>query len=85
MVKEGSVKMGDLDDSDVFLLDDAGRAVWVWEGESASAEEKRRWLSVAQAYVRQLTSDGDDEAWRTPVARVVQGQEGRGFMKAITA
>ncbi|WYZ37024.1 hypothetical protein EsH8_II_000530 [Colletotrichum jinshuiense] len=85
VVKDGSkAALSDFDGDDVFLLDDAGRAVWVWEGRGASRGEKANWLRVAQAYVRQLQGGPDaDEAYLTPVAKVTQGNESRAFLKAV--
>jgi gelsolin len=41
LVREGeSVSEGCLDEVDVFLLDDVGREIWVWEGRGASTAEK---------------------------------------------
>ncbi|GKT87606.1 actin-binding protein [Colletotrichum tofieldiae] len=85
IVKDGSkAALSDLDGQDVFLLDDAGRAVWVWEGQDASRGEKANWLRVAQAYVRQLQGgSGAEEAHLTPLAKVTQGNESRAFLKAV--
>ncbi|KAL3961021.1 hypothetical protein ACCO45_006138 [Purpureocillium lilacinum] len=80
----GRISATDLDGDDVFLLDDAGRAVWVWEGSGASREEKARWLAVAQAYIRHVRDEVQD-AHLVPLAKVSQGSESRAFMKAIEA
>lgn len=81
-VKEGAaISPSDLEGHDVFLLDDAGKAIWVWQGEGASTAEKAAWLRVAQAYVRQLGGDGS--AALAPIAKVVQGSESPAFMRAI--
>jgi len=41
LVGEGeSVSEGCLDGGDVFLLNDVGREIWVWEGRGASTAEK---------------------------------------------
>jgi len=81
-VRDGkSVSTSDLDGSDVFLLD-TGRAIWVWEGLQASKAEKAMWLKVAQAYVRNL---GGDDAYLEPIAKVVQGNEPKSFMREVTA
>ncbi|GJD04493.1 gelsolin [Colletotrichum higginsianum] len=87
VVKDGSrAALSDFDGQDVFLLDDAGRAVWVWEGEGASRGERASWLRVAQAYIRQLQGGGGaEEAHLTPLAKVRQGNESRAFLKAVQA
>lgn len=85
LVKDGGrISATDLDGDDVFLLDDAGRAVWVWEGSGASREEKARWLAVAQAYIRHVRDEVQD-AHLVPLAKVSQGSESRAFMEAIEA
>ncbi|KPM37459.1 hypothetical protein AK830_g9117 [Neonectria ditissima] len=84
LVKDGErITRDDLDSNDMFLLDDAGKALWVWEGSGASTTEKKRWYGVAQSYLRYLQADGHEEAYLIPVAKVVEGNEGRGFLKAI--
>ncbi|TQN67476.1 Severin [Colletotrichum shisoi] len=88
VVKDGGrAALSDFDGQDVFLLDDAGRAVWVWEGEGASRGERAGWLRVAQAYIRQLRGGGGgaEEAYLTPLAKVRQGSESRAFLKAVRA
>ncbi|KAK3998031.1 hypothetical protein QBC44DRAFT_346756 [Cladorrhinum sp. PSN332] len=78
------ISRGDLDGNDVFLLDDAGKAIWVWEGKGASSAEKASWLKVAQAYVRRLQSeDAGSEAYLTPIAKVREGNESPAFMRAV--
>ena len=74
------ISRADLDGSDVFLLDDGGRAVWVWEGAGASRAERKAWLRAAQMYVQGLEGE---EAYLTPVGKVVEGHEGRAFLRAI--
>ncbi|EFY94613.1 gelsolin [Metarhizium robertsii ARSEF 23] len=82
----GRISLGDLDGNDVFLLDDGGRGVWVWEGAGASRREKAAWLSVAQAYIRHLQSGDPDAAHHlVPLAKVRQGNESRAFLRAIAA
>lgn len=84
-VKEGpSISVSDLDGNDVFILDDAGKTIWVWQGAGASKAEKAAWLKVAQAYVRKLQGD-DEEAHLTPIAKVVEGSESSAFMRAVAA
>lgn len=82
----GRISQGDLDGNDVFLLDDSGKAIWVWEGAGASRQEKAKWLSVAQAYIRNLQSGtpGADH-YLTPLAKVSEGNESRAFTRAIAA
>lgn len=85
-VQEGAaISRSSLDSGDVFLLDDAGRAVWVWQGAGASKGERASWLRVAQAYVRRLQQEAeeDDSAHLTPIAKVVEGSESPAFMRAI--
>lgn len=87
LVKDGGkISPSDFDGNDVFLLDDAGRAVWVWIGQWASRGEKATWLNVAQAYIRRLqTEQEDSESYLVPVAKVKEGAECRAFRKAIEA
>lgn len=81
VVKEGqTIRRTDFDTNDVFLLD-IGRAIWVWKGLGASTAEKAMWLKVAQSYVRQL--QGTSDAYLTPLAAVVEGNESPSFFKAI--
>ncbi|KJZ73433.1 hypothetical protein HIM_07227 [Hirsutella minnesotensis 3608] len=85
LVKDGGrISASDLDGNDVFLLDDAGRAIWVWEGRGASRAERGQWLSVAQAYIRRV-QDEHSSAHLMPLAKVVEGSESRAFMRAIEA
>ncbi|KAH6847744.1 gelsolin [Chaetomium sp. MPI-CAGE-AT-0009] len=86
LVKDGGgISRADLDGDDVFVLDDAGRTIWVWEGQRASKAEKAMWLRVAQSYVRKLQSeDGNSEAYLTPIAKVREGCESAAFLRAIT-
>lgn len=85
LVKDGGrLSLEDLDGNDVFVLDDGGKAVWVWQGAGASHQEKAKWLTVAQAYIRRLQSGNPDaEAHLTPLAKVNQGNETKAFMRAI--
>lgn len=85
LVKEAErISHGELDSNDVFLVDDGGRAIWVWEGRGASATERKRWFQIAQAYVRYLQNgNGQEGAYLTPVAKVVEGRESRAFMRAL--
>ncbi|TEA12401.1 Severin [Colletotrichum sidae] len=89
VVKDGAAAaMEDFDTKDVFLLDDAGRAVWVWEGLGASRGERANWLRVAQEYVRRLEGaddEAEEERFLTPLAKVVEGNESRAFLKAVQA
>lgn len=88
LIKDGGrISKDDLNGNDVFLLDDGGKAIWVWEGAGASRQEKAKWLSVAQAYLRHLQSGGnvDAEQHLTPLAKVNEGNESRAFMRAIEA
>ncbi|KAK3899293.1 putative actin-binding protein [Staphylotrichum tortipilum] len=78
------IARADLDGDDVFVLDDAGRMVWVWEGQQASRAEKAMWLKVAQAYVQRLREE-DEEAYLTPIAKVCEGFESAAFLQTIEA
>lgn len=84
LVKEKeAINQSDLDGNDIFLLD-AGKAVWVWEGQNASKAEQAMWIKVAQSYVRQLQEASEDaRAPFTPVAKVVEGNESPAFFKAL--
>ncbi|KAF2683319.1 putative actin-binding protein Fragmin [Lentithecium fluviatile CBS 122367] len=80
LVREGNgIGKGDLDDNDVFLLD-AGKSIWVWEGRGASRAEKAMWLKVMQQYVAQ-----QEDAAALSIAKVSEGNEGRGFWAAVGA
>lgn len=82
LVKDGQrVSQRDFDGNDVFLYD-AGNTLWVWQGQEASERERALWLKVAQHYIRQLQESIPD-AYLTPIAKVVQGYEGPGFLKAL--
>ncbi|KAM7218024.1 putative actin-binding protein [Rhypophila decipiens] len=85
LVRDGPpISKADLDGNDVFLFDDAGREIWVWEGSKASHAERATWLRVAQSYVRKLQSEDDQsEAYLTPIAKVKEGNESAAFVKAI--
>jgi gelsolin len=83
LIKDGpGVSKRDLDPNDVFLLDDAGQAVWVWEGQGASHAERSRWLQVARQYINWLQTTQDD-AYLIPLAKVNDGYESKAFLKAI--
>jgi gelsolin len=80
LVKQGErVSKNDLDGNDVFLLD-AGKSIWVWEGQGASRAEKGSWLRVMQQYLAQ-----HPDAAALAVAKVSQGNEGRAFWAAVGA
>jgi gelsolin len=80
LVKEGNaIGKSDLDGADVFLLD-SGKGIWVWEGKGASHAEKATWLRVAQRYIGQ-----HEDAASLSLAKVVQGNEGKGFWTAVEA
>ncbi|EEY19693.1 Gelsolin repeat-containing protein [Verticillium alfalfae VaMs.102] len=83
LVKDASIRLSDLDGSDVFLLDDAGKTIWVWEGSRASRQEKSSWLKVAQRYIQHLQATGSEDAYLTPIAKVAQGNESRAFLQAV--
>ncbi|EFY89020.1 actin-binding protein Fragmin, putative [Metarhizium acridum CQMa 102] len=87
LVKDGGrISQGDLDGDDVYLLDDGGKGVWVWEGAGASRQEKAKWLSVAQAYILHLQRGNPDaEHHLVPLAKVNQGNESRAFLRAMAA
>ncbi|KAF2100997.1 putative actin-binding protein Fragmin [Rhizodiscina lignyota] len=87
LVKEGDISNEDLDGNDLFILD-TGKAIWVWQGASASTAEKGVWIRVAQAYVRQLQEaegPGNEGAHLTPISKVTEGSESRAFIKALAA
>ncbi|PVH95491.1 gelsolin [Periconia macrospinosa] len=80
LVKEGNaVGKGDLDPKDVFILD-AGKEIFVWEGNGASRTERKMWLKVLQRYVARQT-----DAAGLAVSKVAQGNEGKAFWSAIEA
>lgn len=82
-----TISREDLVGDDVFLLDDAGKTIWVWEGSRASTAEKAMWLRVAQAYVRKLQKGEDGAAagdvYLTPIAKVREGNESAAFLRAV--
>ncbi|KAH7356178.1 putative actin-binding protein Fragmin [Pyrenochaeta sp. MPI-SDFR-AT-0127] len=80
LVNQGNgVGKEDLDGNDVFLLD-AGKSIWVWEGQGASRAEKAMWLKVVQRYISEQQDAAD-----LSVAKVNQGSEGQAFWTAIEA
>lgn len=85
LVKEGEgVSRRDLDSNDFFLLDNEGKSIWVWEGSGASKAERAMWLRVAQNYLGQLVSSGEDpEGFLAPIAKVRDGYESIQFEKAM--
>lgn len=85
LIKEGNqITRADLLSNDVFLLDDEGKAIWVWEGHGASRAEKAMWLQVTQAYLRHLQGGAEGENnYLMPVAKVMDGNESKSFIKAI--
>jgi gelsolin len=85
LVKEGErITRDDLDSNDVFVLDDYGRALWVWEGSGASATERKWWYRIVQSYLRWLEGQGgNEEAYLMPVGKVVEGSESRTFLKVV--
>ncbi|CAK7219481.1 hypothetical protein SBRCBS47491_003859 [Sporothrix bragantina] len=83
--REGSnAQLADFDTNDVFLWDDAGRMVWVWEGLGASGGERAQWLRVAQAYVQRL---GAQAGLRElpPMGKVREGYESNAFLLSLQA
>ncbi|KAK7227156.1 hypothetical protein V2G26_015159 [Clonostachys chloroleuca] len=69
VVKQGpSLSADDLDGNDVFLIDDAGSAIWVWEGQGASRAERASWLNVARSYIQHIQSS-QPGAYTTPWPR----------------
>lgn len=91
LVKDGGrITRADLDGNDVFIYD-VGSALWVWQGQNASAQEKALWMKVAHSYVRQELlkghQEGDEEAlesaYRIPIAKVLEGHESPAFLRAL--
>ncbi|KAJ5731104.1 uncharacterized protein N7483_005612 [Penicillium malachiteum] len=86
LVKDGArVQKSDFEGNDIFIYD-SGSRLWVWQGLQASEREKALWIKVAQAYVRHLQdsqSQGHEDAFLTPISKVVQGHESPAFLKAI--
>lgn len=83
LVKDGnSLSKRDLDGNDVFLFDDSGQAIWVWEGQSASHAERSTWLQVARKYIQRIENT-QEGAYLIPLAKVSQGNETKGFLQAI--
>jgi len=88
LVKEGSaVSKNDLDSSDVFVLDDGGKQIWVWEGLGSSKAERAMWLKAAQSYLRHVQDKGNvsESLHLTPIAKVLEGRESPAFSRAIAA
>jgi gelsolin len=80
----GAVSDGNLCGNDIFILDDSGKQIFVWEGRGASKAEKAMWLRVAQAYVLQLQGeDGESQAYLLPITKVREGRESVAFQKAV--
>lgn len=85
LVKEGGqISQSDLDTNDVFLLDDSGQSVWVWEGRLASHAERSKWLQIARAYIQHLQSTQED-AYLIPLSKVPEGSEPPTFIEAMVA
>lgn len=79
-----------LDSNDVFVFDDGGKELWVWEGLGASRAEKARWLRVAQAYAKDQAEKtakaaAADAYLAAPIAKVREGSEGPTFWMSIEA
>ncbi|KAF3922589.1 Gelsolin [Arthrobotrys entomopaga] len=86
VVKEDNlISKSDLDGNDVFIINDGGKAIWVWQGSRASRAEKSAWLKVAQAYVRQLQSTKAQSAYLVPIAKVIEGEESPAFWRVVSA
>ncbi|ORY05672.1 actin depolymerizing protein [Basidiobolus meristosporus CBS 931.73] len=86
LIKDGYISKNDLDGNDVFILNNANREIWVWEGARASSAERASWLKVAQAYVRHLQSEDEaSRAYQIPIAKVKQGFESPAFLHTIRA
>ncbi|KAK5993104.1 Severin [Cladobotryum mycophilum] len=84
LVREGQINSAHFDGNDVFIFDDAGKTIWVWEGRGASRAEKAQWLQVVQAYLRHLSNSGvDGDIYLTPVAKMLEGHESQAFFMAI--
>ncbi|KAI5460286.1 hypothetical protein BGZ63DRAFT_245025 [Mariannaea sp. PMI_226] len=85
LVKEGHrIAREDLHSADVFVLDDGGKAIWVWEGSRASSAERKSWHQVVQSYLQYLQrQEAYENAYLMPVGKVVEGSESRTFLKAI--
>lgn len=85
LVKEGGrISREDLSSDDVFLLDDGGRGIWVWEGKGASVAERKQWHRVVRSYMQWLEGqEGSQEACLLPVAKVAEGSESPTFLRAI--
>ncbi|VUC34591.1 unnamed protein product [Clonostachys rosea] len=83
IVKQGpALATNDLDGNDVFLVDDAGSAIWVWEGQGASRAERASWLNVARSYIQHI-QNSQPGAYTVPLAKVVQGNESSSFLRAL--
>lgn len=79
-VSEGAdVKAEQLDENDVFIVDDSGVALFVWIGKGASADEKGKAFQYANAYIEQ-----EKLPLNIPVSRNVQGNTSSAFEKAIS-
>lgn len=68
-----------LDENDVFIVDDAGVALFVWIGKGASPDEKGKAFQYANNYIEQ-----EGLPLNIPVSRNVQGNTSSAFDKAIS-
>jgi len=76
-VAKGKVTRGNLNSSDVFILD-SGYEVFAWIGKGASAQEKSKAMSYAQDYL----SKAGRPAY-LPVTRILEGSENETFVQAL--
>jgi len=74
---EGKLAKKDLDTNDAFVID-LGNQVWVWLGKKASENEKKKALSLAQAYLK-----GNDRPSWTPISKINEGNEPPAFWAAF--
>ncbi|KAI5705145.1 hypothetical protein M8J75_012335 [Diaphorina citri] len=69
-VKTGPLYQSDLNSKDSFIIDQNGRAIWVWVGKGASKKERIEAIRNAHGFVRKKKYDSG-----IPVTRVVEHGE----------
>jgi len=78
VVAEGdAVKKSKLNTNEVFLLD-LGHVIYSWIGKGASAQERKNGIKAGTDYLAE-----NKRAIYTPVVRVLEGAEPKGFLDAL--
>jgi len=78
-VAEGACKKSQLNTNEVFLLD-IGHTVYCWIGKGASAAERKNGIKMGTDYLKEAGRPN-----HTPVVRVLEGAEPKGFLQELSA